>query len=45
MRKHYNAKFKTEVALSAIREEKTLTELSSEYGIHANQIIRWEKEL
>jgi transposase-like protein len=45
MRKHYTAKFKAQVALSAIREEKTLSELSSEFGIHANQIVRWKKEM
>lgn len=45
MRKHYSAKMKAEVALSAIREGKTLSELSSEFSVHANQIIRWKKEL
>ena len=45
MRKHYSAKFKSQVALSAICEEKTLSKLSSEFGIYANQIVRWKKEL
>ena len=45
MRKHYSAKFKAQVALSAIREDKTLSELSSELSVHANQIVRWKKEL
>ena len=45
IRKRYSAKFKAQVALSAIQEGKTLSELSSEFCIHANQIIRWKKEL
>ena len=45
MRKRYDAKFKAEVALSALREDKTLSELTSEYGINGSQIIRWKKEL
>jgi len=45
MRRQYTTKFKAQVALSAIREEKTLSELSSEFGVHANQIVRWKKEL
>jgi putative transposase len=45
MRKQYSAKFKAQVALSAIQEGKTLSELSSEFGIHANMIIRWKKDL
>jgi putative transposase len=45
MRKRYTAKYRAQVALSAIREDKTLSELSSEFGIHANQIVRWKKEL
>jgi putative transposase len=45
MRKHYSAKFKAEVALSALQEGKTLSELSSEFGVHANQVARWKKEL
>jgi hypothetical protein len=32
------------VALEAIRGEKTIQELSVEYGLHPNQISRWKKE-
>jgi transposase-like protein len=45
MKKHYNAKTKATVALATIREDKTLSQLTSEYGVHANQITRWKKEL
>src|SRR5690606_34303679 len=37
--------FKAKVALEAAREEKTLAELSREYGVHANQIGAWKRQL
>jgi putative transposase len=45
MRRQFTAKTKAQVALAAIREDKTLSELSSEFCVHANQIVRWKKEL
>ena len=35
---------KTRVVLDAIREVKTMAELSSEYGIHTTQIRRWKEK-
>ena len=31
------------VALEAIREEKTIAELSSQYEVHRTQITKWRK--
>jgi len=45
MRKKFEAGYKAKVALEALKGEKTLAELSSEYGIHANLISRWKLEL
>ena len=45
VRKRFEAGFKAKVALEAFRGEKTLSELSSEYGVHPNRIARWKKEL
>ncbi|MBN1930145.1 MAG: transposase [Desulfobacterales bacterium] len=44
-RKRYSAKFKSAVALEALKEQKTLSEISSEYGVHSNQISLWKKQL
>jgi len=44
-RKKHNAEFKAKVAIEAFKSQKTLTELSSEYGVHANQITRWKQQL
>ena len=44
-RKIYDKNFKAKVALEAIREEKTLRELSEQYGVNPNVISRWKKEV
>jgi putative transposase len=44
-RKSYSAEFKSKVALEAIKEQKTLNEIASEYGVYPSQICTWKKEL
>lgn len=44
-RKRYSSEFKAKVALEAIKDQKTLTELSNQFQLHPNQIIRWKKQL
>ena len=44
-RRKFGAAFKAKVALSAIRGEKTLSELASEFGVHANQVATWKRQL
>jgi transposase len=44
-RQGHSAGFKAKVALEALRGEKTIAQLSSEYGVHSNQIRQWKKKL
>ena len=44
-RKKYNKELKARIALDAIKGQKTIAELASEYGVHANQISSWKKQL
>ena len=44
-RRNHSAKFKARVALPAMRGDKTLAELSSQFDVHANQITEWKNQL
>lgn len=40
----FTPEFKTKVVLEVLREEKTLSEISSAYDIHPNMLRNWKKE-
>ncbi len=43
-RRKHSAAFKAEVALAAIKEQETLSELSARYGVHPTVISAWKAE-
>mgnify|MGYP001168649420 CR=1 FL=1 len=45
MYKKIEAGIKVKVAIEALKGEKTLAQIGSEYGVHPNQIGRWKQEL
>jgi transposase-like protein len=44
-RRRFSPDFKFRVALEAAKGQRTLSELSSEYSVHPNQISQWKRQL
>jgi len=42
MRKTYTADFKSKILLEIMKEEKTLSQISSEYEVSTTQLSRWK---
>jgi transposase len=41
-RRNHSANFKAQVALEAIRGEKTIAEIAAHHEVHATQVTSWK---
>jgi transposase len=44
-RRNHGATFKAQVAVAAIKGDKTLTELAEQFSVHPTQITEWKQQL
>jgi transposase len=44
-RRTIDAALKAKIALEALREEATVTDLAQRYGVHPTQVYAWKKQL
>jgi transposase len=43
-KRKFSAEFKAKVALEAIREQNTVSEIAAKHQLHPNQISQWKKQ-
>ena len=43
-RKRFSASQKAQIVLEILKEEKTVNQIASEFGIHPNVLYRWKKQ-
>jgi len=44
-RKKYPKEFKARVAMEALKGEKSIAQISSEYEVHSAMVAKWKKQL
>ena len=44
-RRNHSAAFKAKVALAALKGDKTMSELETQFDVHPNQIKQWKDQL
>ena len=44
-RRNHGATFKAQVALAAVKGDKTLAELAEQFSVHPTQITEWKQQL
>lgn len=45
MRKTFGPAMKAKIALAALKGDKTVAQLASEYEVHPNQVSKWKKRV
>jgi putative transposase len=43
-RKSFTTEFKVKIALEAIKGQRTVNEITSQYGVHAHQVTQWIRQ-
>lgn len=44
IRRLHTAEFKAKVALEALKEDKTISEIGAKYGLHPKMVSQWKQE-
>ncbi len=44
LRNHYSPEFKANIVREILREEKSVTQIAAEHGIHPHQLYQWRDQ-